>query len=274
MPIRTVMFSIPGVPRLNTRRNERRSRIAGFVTAFVSVFVSALFAIVAVTGVPAQAAEAEDEAAFVTKINQLRAGLGLPTLAIDTELVAASRIWAIQLRSDGELSHASDLSVGVSSDWAKLGENVGVADTNQLNELFDAFVASPGHYANLVDPTFTHVGTAVVYDSNGRMWTTHRFMDKIEATTSTTDQQPQSTTSTSVSPPASTTTTTTGPSSLSTTTTTTPTTVPDSTTTTTEAEADSVFELVTSPAHAPLQAIPTRQLDQGIVAELVRALSS
>lgn len=268
MPIRTVMFSIPGVAPHTQRRADRRS----LVSVFMAVFASALFGIVALTGVPAQAAEADDEAAFVAKINQLRTSLSLSTLAIDTELVAASRDWAIQLRADGELSHAADLSVGVSSNWAKLGENVGVADTNQLDELFDAFVASPGHYANLVDPTFTHMGTAVVYDSNGRMWTTHRFMNKIQVTTTTTQQQPQPTTSTSVTTPASTTTTTTtaATSSLSTTTTL-PTAAADSTTTT---EADVVVELVTSPAHVALQPIPTRQLDQGIVAELVRTLSS
>ncbi|MGH1502545.1 MAG: CAP domain-containing protein [Acidimicrobiales bacterium] len=118
-----------------------------------------------------------DEQRFVEKINELRTGLGLPPLTVDAELVAGSRDWTERLRSDGGLSHAPDLSVGVTSYWLKLGENVGVAPQDQLDALFDAFVASPDHYANLIDPDFTFVGVGVLYDDDGRMWTTHRFME-------------------------------------------------------------------------------------------------
>ncbi len=125
---------------------------------------------------PAAADELGDEAQFVAMINEVRASEGLGTLEIDLELRTEARVWADQLRQDDELSHASDLSVGITSYWLKLGENVGVAPQDQIEALFDAFVASPDHYANLIDPDFTTVGIGVTYGDDGRIWTAHRFM--------------------------------------------------------------------------------------------------
>jgi hypothetical protein len=113
------------------------------------------------------------EADFVARINQLRASKGLGTLSIDGELTTQSRIWAATMAGEGRIFHASDLSVGVSADWRKLGENVGVG--GDVATLFQAFVDSPSHYANLVDPGFTRIGVGVVV-SGDRIYTTHRFM--------------------------------------------------------------------------------------------------
>lgn len=125
---------------------------------------------------PASAAETDDEAGFVALINQLRTSQGLGPLEVHPELVQPARSWAAQLASNGSLSHATDLSVGISGYWTKLGENVGVGPQGQVNQLFQAFVDSPPHYANLVDPGFRYVGVGVVYDAEGRIWTTHRFL--------------------------------------------------------------------------------------------------
>lgn len=114
------------------------------------------------------------EAEFVGLINNLRASRGLPTLEVDPELTSASRTWAANMERNGGIFHATDLSVGVTADWAKLGENVG--EGNEIGPLFDAFVASPSHLKNLVDPSFTRVGVGVVVSPAGRIFTTHRFM--------------------------------------------------------------------------------------------------
>ncbi len=113
------------------------------------------------------------EAHYVAAINQLRVGKGLNALTLDNQLVAGSRTWADQMKAQGSISHAPDLSVGVTQNWQKLGENVGVGPT--VTALMDAFIASPGHYANLVDPVYTRVGVGVVWDGDV-MYTTHRFM--------------------------------------------------------------------------------------------------
>lgn len=116
---------------------------------------------------------AVEEQAFVEKINQLRTSLGLAVLAVDVELTTQSRIWAQTMKDSGGIFHTTNLSGGITSDWEKLGENVGVGGT--VDALFDAFVASPKHYENLVDPSYRWVGVGVVWDG-ARMFTTHRFM--------------------------------------------------------------------------------------------------
>ncbi len=120
--------------------------------------------------------QVSDEQLFVAKINELRTGLGLEPLTVHPTLVPLAREWAVHLRSQGALSHADDLSLGVTEDWSRLGENVGVGPANQVQALFDAFVASPAHYANLVKPDYRYIGVGVVYGDDGRIWTAHRFM--------------------------------------------------------------------------------------------------
>lgn len=93
------------------------------------------------------------------------------------------------------ICHASPISAGVTHSWAKLGENVGTGP--DVGSIMNAFVASPGHYANIVDPEFTHIGVGVVWDGN-RMYTTHRFM-KLQSSTPTTTVAP-----TTTAPPATT----------------------------------------------------------------------
>ncbi len=243
------------------------------------VVLSSTIALIASSAPPAQAAEVDDEAAFVARINSLRSEQGLAPLAIDTELVTASRQWAVQLSQNGVLSHAPDLSVGVTSQWAKLGENVGVADSDQFDQLFNAFVNSPSHYANLVDASFTHIGTGVVYDGNGRMWTTHRFMAKIGATTTTAPPASSSTTSDTIAVTSSSTTVTTvqgsGPTATTGTTTT-----QESTTSTSEPQASSTSSTTASPdvsqpedGRPILKPIPAKPVDPELLTFLFTQLA-
>ncbi len=68
-----------------------------------------------------------------------------------------------------------------------------MAPQGQIQELFDAFVASPAHLQNLVDPQFRYVGVGVVYDQSGQMWTTHRFMALGDTPAATTTTRPATT---------------------------------------------------------------------------------
>ena len=129
----------------------------------------------------AAADAASTESAFVAKINSLRSSKGLGTLAVHGELTSIGRAWAGQMASVGEISHNANFPSQVGADWLKLGENVGRG--YDVNSLFDAFVASPAHYKNLVDPAFTHVGVGVVMSGN-TIFTSHQFMQLAGATAS------------------------------------------------------------------------------------------
>ena len=133
---------------------------------------------VAVLPMPAaQADPAGDEAAFVAKINQVRAGKGLPALNVHENLVAKARTWAAGMASAGRIWH-STLSDGITADWQKLGENVGMGGS--VDGLHDAFVASVHHYENLVDPAFSHVGIGIAV-SGKTIYVAEMFMQLMPA---------------------------------------------------------------------------------------------
>ena len=111
----------------------------------------------------AKADAGSDEALFVAKINDLRASKGLGPLQVNANLVAKAREWSARMAAAGRIWH-STLSDGITEDWRKLGENVGMGGS--VDGLHKAFVNSPHHYENLVDPAFTHVGIGIVMGGN------------------------------------------------------------------------------------------------------------
>ncbi len=208
------------------------------------------------TASPVAAASPTEEAAFVSRINGLRSSLGLVPLQVDNELVAASRVWADQMAAGDTLAHAPDITAGITAPWIKVGENVGVG--GDVDSLFDAFVASPLHYANLVDPDFRYVGIGVTF-ANGKLWTTHRFMALADIPTTTT--APPTTLPPTTAPPpptAPTTAVTTPPTTPPPTTTTTTTTTTTMPTTTNSTQLPEQGSAVPTPPPALLAFAPTR----------------
>lgn len=122
---------------------------------------------------PASADPLSDEVAFVQKLNELRASQGLSQLGVRTDITALARNWSAQMAAAGGISHNPGLVAQAPWDWTRLGENVGVG--GDVQSLHDAFVNSPSHYANMVNPYFTHVGVGVVW-SNGLIFVTVEFM--------------------------------------------------------------------------------------------------
>jgi len=149
--------------RVPDTRRQRHPHRAVFV---VIAALAALGSLVAHADQPA-AATANDEAAFVAALNQVRAANGLPAFSMNSELSTLSRGYAQVMADAGEIFHASPISAGYTGSWAKLGANVSV--------LVDALVASPGHLANIIDPSFTQIGVGVVWKDSA-LCTTHRFL--------------------------------------------------------------------------------------------------
>jgi len=155
--------------------DRMRRRVRALIVGVLATLLTwgAVVPTAAPVGAQAGAWGEAEEQEFVRLVNELRSSQGLPTLAVDLELTLQARIWSTTMRDRGDIFHSSDLGAGISSNWRKLGENVGVGGT--VRALFDAFVASPTHYANLVDPDYRSVGIGVVWDGS-RMFTAHRFM--------------------------------------------------------------------------------------------------
>ena len=134
-------------------------------------------AVAAVTSVGAQEKNwtlaPDDEALFIEHINAERAAVGLGPLVLDTSMRDAARSWTYWMSENLTLAHADDIVTGAPADWAKVGENVGRGGT--LEAVMEAFMASPSHAANVLDPSYTLVGIGVVWTDDGRLYTTHRF---------------------------------------------------------------------------------------------------
>ena len=159
--------------------HERATLAAeGLLAKFLGILALIMLIGAVLVPAPASAQNASDEARFITLVNEVRADNGLPPLVQNNELTQLSRGWAVAQRDGvcGEgnfICHANPISEGVTQDWRKLGENVGTGPS--LDPVMDAFIASPSHFRNIVDPDFTHIGVGVVWEG-GRLYTTHRFM--------------------------------------------------------------------------------------------------
>ena len=122
---------------------------------------------------PALADPVSDEAAFVHKLNGLRATRGLRPLVVNGALTNMARGWSSQMASRGSISHNSDMAAHAPAGWARLGENVGMGGS--VDSLHNAFVASPPHYANMVHVQYDSVGVGVV-QSGATKFVTFNFM--------------------------------------------------------------------------------------------------
>ncbi|HUS62116.1 MAG TPA: CAP domain-containing protein [Acidimicrobiales bacterium] len=120
------------------------------------------------------ATDATMEADFVNRISALRARKGLRPLVVDAELTAIGRRWALSMSKNG-LKHNANFQNEVTQDWELLGENVGTGP--DVATIMQAFIDSPTHYKNLVEPRFQEIGVGVVISADGRVWTAHQFME-------------------------------------------------------------------------------------------------
>jgi uncharacterized protein YkwD len=136
-------------------------------------FVAIVTAVTLVAVEPVSADELSDESEFVARINELRASQGIGPLEVHSRLTQMGRDWSLNMALADGISHNPALAAWAPSDWTRLGENVGVGGS--VASLHDAFVTSPAHYRNLVDPQFRYVGIGIVYD-DGRIYVTQQFM--------------------------------------------------------------------------------------------------
>jgi uncharacterized protein YkwD len=134
--------------------------------------------VIAATPVASAADEYSDAAYSVALTNETRAAYGSAPLAVDASLEAVAYAWAAELASNGYLAHNPNLAYQVDGWWWLLGENVGVvAPGGGIEHIHRALVASPSHYANLIEPDFEAVGVGIAYGADGRLYLVQVFAD-------------------------------------------------------------------------------------------------
>lgn len=110
------------------------------------------------------------ERTFTQMVNDTRATATLSGLDLNERLTKIARRHSRHMAAEGELYH-SDLNRLLSASVSSVGENVGYGSS--LDQLLQAFLASPPHAANLLgDYTETGVGIVRV---DGQLWITQIF---------------------------------------------------------------------------------------------------
>ncbi|PVU83413.1 hypothetical protein DDP54_10855 [Cellulomonas sp. WB94] len=145
--------------------------------ALVVAFQQGLGPTVAAT--PSWSAAGADPIAYaqelVTDTNTARAAEGLLPLELSECARSAAADRADALTGGRELTHASLVPVMEACDPAgPAAENLSRAAAGP-QAVVDAWLASPGHRANLLDPTLTRVGVACVLDQT-RMLCSQLFL--------------------------------------------------------------------------------------------------
>jgi uncharacterized protein YkwD len=154
-------------------------RRAGPGTSIVVLVLVALVALALPGATPAALASGDAEASFVAAVNRERGAAGLPALQVAGDLVAVARQHAGRMAGSDHLHHNAGLG-GAVGGWEKIGENVGHGA--DVGDLHAAFVASPSHRANVLDPEWTQVGVGVAVDGHGDLWVTQVFRLPVGAT--------------------------------------------------------------------------------------------
>jgi uncharacterized protein YkwD len=132
---------------MTTLRVRRTARWVAALSLTVTALVgSAAFA---------SSAFASPAGDLATATNSARVSAGLPPLTVNAQLNAVAQAWANQLAAAGVLSHNPGLRTDV-ADWTVLGENVGMA--GDVPTVQNAFMHSPEHKANILDPRYTQMG--------------------------------------------------------------------------------------------------------------------
>lgn len=189
----------------------------------------ALVAAIAIIGLGlAAGADSGTESGFLAKINAERSSRGLNTLTVDGGLRSHARNHTQDMMDANQIFHSTsgELQAAGGSGWSKLGENVGRGGS--VDSLHQAFMASPGHRANILgEYNYVGIGTGT---KDGVLYVTVVFMQKGATQTTTSTTSPPATTTTS--PPATTATTTKAKTNTTAAPTTTTTTIPPTTTTT------------------------------------------
>ncbi|SES09716.1 CAP domain-containing protein [Psychrobacillus sp. OK032] len=117
----------------------------------------------------------------VNLTNQERAKAGLKALQIDTKLTQSAQAKSQDMKNKNYFSHTSPTygspfdqmkSFGVT--YKSAAENIAMGQRSAA-EVMDAWMKSPGHKANIMNPSLTHIGVGL--SDSGFYWT-QQFIGK------------------------------------------------------------------------------------------------
>ena len=122
----------------------------------------------------------EKEAANL--VNQARAGEGLPPLRLDERLSNIARYKSQDMMNRQYFSHDSpvygspfEMMTSFGVNYRRAGENIAKGQQT-ATRVVNAWLKSPSHRDNILDPTFNKIGMGLVWDKQGNSYWTQMFI--------------------------------------------------------------------------------------------------
>lgn len=144
-------------------------RVSRTLARRTAIVLAASVTVLALATPPAEAARAV-ERRFVQMVNETRATATLSSLDMSGRLTEIARRHSRRMATQGELYH-SNLERLLGPATTSVGENVGYGGS--LDQLLDAFLASPPHAHNILG-SFERTGVGIVR-VDGTYWLTQIF---------------------------------------------------------------------------------------------------
>jgi uncharacterized protein YkwD len=110
-----------------------------------------------------QAQPAQMRLAVLCLVNEQRTARGLPKLMPSDKLDRSAQGWTDSMVDSDEFTHGSAFMDRISAtgfDWTTVGENIATGYETPAS-VVRAWMNSPGHCANILDPAYREVGTGV-----------------------------------------------------------------------------------------------------------------
>jgi uncharacterized protein YkwD len=124
------------------------------------------------------------EARLAYLINNARTSRGIRALVVTPGTTDLARNWSMWQATHDTLQHNPGLVAGItthgSPSWTRAAENVGRGAT--ADSLFTAYMNSPGHRANILDPATTYLGIGWVERPDGIGYNTQVFVNQYTTT--------------------------------------------------------------------------------------------
>jgi uncharacterized protein YkwD len=111
---------------------------------------------------------------IVALVNAQRAAHGLRPLAVSPCATHYAAPWSTHMARTDTLVHQS-LSPLLRCPARAAGENIAYGNVS-ADQMMAMWMNSPGHRANILNPSFTRIGVAAVRTTSGRWWATQDFV--------------------------------------------------------------------------------------------------
>lgn len=121
-------------------------------------------------------APADDATRALAGVNALRAAGGRAPLHAMSGLNSVAASWSQEMTRIGGLPHNPNVGSQIPANWRAWGENIAWSSGSAVppSVFIGLWRDSPPHYANIMNPTFTHVGYGA-HSASGRTYATQVF---------------------------------------------------------------------------------------------------